>query len=206
MSVFDILEKIKNRHNNVGSIKKIVVGLGNPGPKYDNTRHNVGFRAIDALSKEFNIRVDRNKFEAFIGDGFINGVRCLLVKPLTFMNESGVAVEAAREYYKLDVRDIIVLFDDISFAPGKIRIRKKGSAGGHNGIKSIIYSTGEENFSRIKIGVGAKPNAKYDLGRWVLSRFDNDDIIKIDEANRHVVEAVKLMVCGKIEEAMNKYN
>lgn len=206
MSVFDIFEKLKNRHSNVGPIKKIVVGLGNPGPKYDNTRHNVGFRAIDALSKEFNIRVDRNKFEAFIGDGFINGVRCLLVKPLTFMNESGGAVEAAREYYKLDVSDIIVLVDDISFAPGKIRIRKKGRAGGHNGIKSIIYSTGEENFSRIKIGVGAKPNPEYDLGRWVLSRFDNNDSIKIDEANRHVVEAVKLMVCGKIEEAMNKYN
>lgn len=206
MSVFDIFEKLKNRSNNVGPIKKIVVGLGNPGPKYDNTRHNVGFRAIDALSKEFNISVDRYKFEAFIGDGFINDVRCLLVKPLTFMNESGVAVEAAREYYKLDVSDIIVLFDDISFDPGKIRIRKKGSAGGHNGIKSIIYSTGEETFSRIKIGVGAKPSPNYDLSRWVLSRFDDNDIIKIDEANRNVVEAVKLMVCGKIEEAMNEYN
>lgn len=206
MSVFDLFEKLRGRSNGVGPIKKIVVGLGNPGPKYDNTRHNVGFKAIDSIANEFNINVDKHKFKAFVGDGVINGVRCLLVKPLTFMNESGIAIEAAREYYKLDVSDIIVLFDDISFDPGKIRIRKKGSAGGHNGIKSIIYSTGEETFSRIKIGVGAKPNKDYDLGRWVLSRFDDNDIVKINEANKCVVEAVKLMVCGKIEEAMNKFN
>lgn len=206
MSVFDIFDKLKNRSNNLGPIKKIVVGLGNPGPKYDNTRHNVGFRVIDAIAKEFNISVDRHKFDAFVGDGFINDVRCLLVKPLTFMNESGVAVEAARDYYKLDISNIIVLFDDISFDPGRIRIRKHGSAGGHNGIKSIIYSTGEDTFSRIKIGVGAKPSPGYDLGRWVLSRFSDADMIKIDEATRRVVEALKLMVCGKIEEAMNKYN
>lgn len=206
MSVFDLFEKLKSRSSNVGPIKKIVVGLGNPGPKYDNTRHNVGFKAVDSIANEFNINVDKHKFKSFVGDGVINGVRCLLVKPLTFMNESGIAVEAAREYYKLDVSDIIVLFDDISFDPGKIRIRKRGSAGGHNGIKSIIYSTGEETFSRIKIGVGAKPSREYDLGRWVLSRFDDNDIAKIDEANKCVVEAVKLMVCEKIEEAMNKFN
>lgn len=206
MSVFDLFEKLKSRSSGGGPIKKIVVGLGNPGPKYDNTRHNVGFKAIDSIANEFDINVDKHKFKALVGDGVINGVRCLLVKPLTFMNESGIAVEAAREYYKLDVSDIIVLFDDISFDPGKIRIRKKGSAGGHNGIKSIIYSTGEENFSRIKIGVGAKPSREYDLGRWVLSRFDDNDIIKINKANKCVVEAVKLMVCEKVEEAMNKFN
>ena len=206
MNILDLFNKINPKHRGGGPIRKIIVGLGNPGPKYDDTRHNAGFKALDKIAQKFNIVVDKHKFKAFVGDGFVGSTRCLLVKPLTYMNESGVSVEAAREYYKLSVEDIIVLVDDISFDLGKIRIRRKGSAGTHNGLKSIIYSTGEENFCRIKIGVGNKPNREYDLARWVLAKLKGDELKKLEAANENVALAVELMVCGKIDEAMNKYN
>ncbi len=206
MNIFDLFDKISPKKRKGGPIKKIIVGLGNPGPKYDNTRHNAGFKALDAVAQKFNIVVDKYKFKAFVGDGFIENTRCLLVKPLTYMNESGVSVEAAREYYKLDVSDIIVLVDDISFDLGKIRIRRKGSAGTHNGLKSVIYSTGDENFCRIKIGVGNKPNPEYDLARWVLARLKGEDLEKLEAASEKIAQAIGLVVCGKIDEAMNKYN
>ena len=206
MSIFDLINKISHKKSGGRPIKKIIVGLGVPGTKYENTRHNAGFMALDSIAQKFNIVVDKHKFKAFVGDGFIENTRCLLVKPLTYMNESGISVEAAREYYKLDVSDIIVLVDDISFDPGKIRIKRKGSAGTHNGLKSIIYSTGEENFCRIKIGVGNKPRHDYDLARWVLASFKEDELEKLDDANKKIAQAIGLLVCGKIDEAMNKYN
>ncbi len=182
MNIFDLFDKISPKKRKGGPIKKIIVGLGNPGPKYDNTRHNAGFKALDAIAQKFNIVVDKYKFKAYVGDGLIENTRCLLVKPLTYMNESGVSVEAAREYYKLDVSDIIVLVDDISFDLGKIRIRRKGSAGTHNGFP------------------------EYDLAKWVLARLKGEDLEKLEAASEKIAQAIGLVVCGKIDEAMNKYN
>ena len=149
----------------------IIVGLGNPGKKYENTRHNAGFLAIDALADKYGIRVTEKKHKALCGTGVIEGNKVLLVKPETFMNLSGESVRAVMDFYKIDPEeDMLVIYDDISLAPGNIRIRKKGSAGGHNGIKSIIAHAGTQNFVRIKVGVGEKPSG-WDLADYVLGHF-----------------------------------
>ncbi len=189
-----------------GAVEYIIVGLGNVGTEYEGTRHNAGFMAIDRLAKKYNTEIKRLKFKSLCGDAVISGKRCLLMKPSTFMNLSGQAVTEAMEFYKIPVENILVLFDDISLPPSKLRIRRKGSDGGHNGIKNIIYLTGEDNFPRIKIGVGERPNPNIDLADWVLSRFKKEEYEALSEALDNSVTCVELIVGGKIDEAMNRYN
>lgn len=184
----------------------VIVGLGNPDKKYEGTRHNIGFDAIDALSRKYNIPVKEKKHKALVGTGAIEGCRVMLVKPLTYMNLSGESVGEIMNFYKLDPEEeLLVIFDDISLAPGNIRIRKKGSAGGHNGIKSIIAHTGTMNFKRIKIGVGEKPK-DWDLADYVLGRFDASDRRKVDDAIADAMEAAKRIACDDIDGAMNDFN
>ena len=171
------------------SIDTIIVGLGNPGKKYEGTRHNAGFAALDHVAEKWGVRVTKAKFDALTGTGTAAGVKVLLMKPQTFMNLSGDAVRKAADFYKVPPERIIVLFDDISLAPGRLRIRKTGSAGGHNGIKSIIYLTGKDTFPRVKIGVGKKPRPDYDLAAWVLGKFPQEDQKAIDKACEDAVSA-----------------
>ena len=184
----------------------VIVGLGNPGKKYENTRHNVGFRCIDMLADEYNISVLEGKHKAMVGKGYIDGTKVVLVKPQTFMNLSGESVRAVVDFYKIDPQtELIVVYDDISLAPGALRIRKKGSAGGHNGIKSIIQHLGGDVFPRIKMGVGEKPKG-YDLADYVLGHFKKEERIIMDESIVTASKAIELMVIDEIGEAMNLYN
>lgn len=184
----------------------LIVGLGNPGRKYEKTRHNIGFDAIDYIAEKYHISVTDNKHKAICGKGVINGQKVILAKPQTFMNLSGESVREIINFYKIDPEDeMVVLFDDISLAPGNIRIRKKGSAGGHNGIKDIIAQTGTSNFKRVKIGVGEKP-AGWDLADHVLGHFDNADRKLVEEALEDVCEATSLIVMDEIDKAMNDFN
>lgn len=184
----------------------LIVGLGNPGKQYENTRHNVGFDAIDVLVDEYRIPSSGKQHKAMYGKGMIEGQKVILAKPLTYMNLSGEAVRAMVDYYKIDPEtELLVIFDDISLAPGNIRIRKKGSAGGHNGIKSIITHLGTQNFQRIKVGVGEKPK-NWDLADYVLGTFSKDDRKLVDEALERTAKAAALIVQGEVDEAMNLYN
>lgn len=189
-----------------GSFDYMIVGLGNPGRQYETTRHNAGFICLDLLSEKHGIKITKLKFKSLMGDGRINGRRCLLLKPQTFMNLSGEAVRDAAEFYKIPPERIIVICDDISLDPGKIRIRRKGSAGGQNGMKNIIYHLNSDNFPRIKVGIGAKPNPNYDLADWVLSHFTKDEAKLIKEAAEKAVGSVEYMVEDKIDKAMSEYN
>lgn len=184
----------------------VIVGLGNPGKKYENTRHNVGFMAIDALAQKYGISVTEKKHKALCGSGVIEGVKVLLVKPQTYMNLSGESVGEVMNFYKLDPEeDLMVIFDDISLEPGNIRIRQKGSAGGHNGIKSLIAHTATQNFKRIKIGVGEKP-AGWDLADYVLGHFSEEDNEKLRQVMPDVMQATVLMAQGETGKAMNDFN
>lgn len=184
----------------------LIVGLGNPTAKYEKTRHNVGFDVIDAISDQYNIDMNIKKGKAFCGTGYIEGQKVMLAKPQTFMNLSGDSVSELVNFYKLDpASELIVVFDDISLEPGNLRIRKKGSAGGHNGIKDIIAKTGSDQFSRVKVGVGAKPEG-WDLADHVLSRFPAGERKLVDEAIQDAVNAVVLMIKDQTDEAMNRYN
>ncbi len=184
----------------------IIVGLGNPKKEYDNTRHNIGFMAIDALAEKYNISVLDCKHKALIGKGVINGYKVVLVKPLTYMNLSGEAVRAVIDYYKADAEnELIVIYDDVSLDVGQLRIRKKGSAGGHNGIKNIIAQLGHDVFLRIKIGVGEKPKG-YDLADYVLGHFSKEELAVMQESLCKVDGAVNLMLAGEVDQAMNDYN
>lgn len=188
------------------AIEYLIVGLGNPGRKYEKTRHNAGFIALDALAAKHGIRVDRVRWNAMTGDGTIDGHRCLLMKPQTFMNNSGEAVIQAMNFYKLSPEQVIVLLDDITLEPGVMRIRRKGSDGGQKGMRSIIQLCGSDQFPRIKLGVGKKPHPDYELADWVLSEFTSDDRKKLDAVVGDSVDAVSLMLDGKTDEAMNKYS
>ena len=183
-----------------------IVGLGNPGREYAETKHNVGFCVIDKLAEKYEIKVEKYKSKALIGDGMIRDKRVLLVKPQTFMNLSGEAVGEAARFYKVPPEKVIVLFDDISLPPGKLRIRRKGSAGGHNGIKSIIEHLNSEEFPRVKLGVGAKPRPDYNLADWVLSAFTPQDQQNMDKAYALCPEIVSYLVEGKIDEAMSRFS
>ena len=183
----------------------IIAGLGNPGKKYENTRHNMGFLAVDLLAEKYDIRIDKIKFKALVGEGRIAGQKVLLVKPQTFMNLSGQSIVEIMNFYKEDVENLIVIYDDISLEPGKIRIRKKGSAGGHNGIKNIIAQLGTQNFQRVKVGVGEKPKG-WDLADYVLGHFSKEDRGLVDDALKRVAGAVELMVQGEVDQAMNQFN
>lgn len=184
---------------------KVIVGLGNPGKKYENTRHNIGFAAIDYIAEKEGININTGKHKALVGSGYINGVKVLLVKPQTFMNLSGESLRPIMDFYKLEPEDFLVIFDDIDLDVGRIRIRRKGSAGGHNGIKSIISHLGSMEFPRIKIGVGAKPPG-YDLADYVLGHFSKADQEILQERFEDVYDAVKLIVGDDITEAMNRHN
>ena len=184
----------------------IIAGLGNPTLQYEGTRHNVGFDVIDMLADRYNISVDGRKGRALVGKGIIEGQKVLLVKPQTYMNLSGESLRELVNYYKIDEEhELLVIYDDISLDVGQLRIRKKGSAGGHNGIKNIIANLGTDVFPRIKIGVGEKPK-KYDLADYVLGRFSAEDRKLVEEAFANAADAVRLMVQGKTDEAMNLYN
>ena len=180
---------------------KLIVGLGNPTREYAGTRHNVGFGVIDELAEKERISVDTKKHKALIGKGVVAGQKVILVKPLTFMNLSGESVREALDYYKVEEEEeLIVVYDDISLVPGGLRIRGKGSAGGHNGIKSILQHLGHDVFKRVKVGVGEKPKG-WDLADHVLSRFTTEERKAVDE-----VEAVEILVSDSIDEAMNRCN
>lgn len=184
----------------------IIVGLGNPGRKYENTRHNVGFSAVDVIAEKNHITMGEEKFKAIIGKGMIAGEKVVLVKPQTFMNLSGESVRLVKDYFKIDeTKELIVLYDDINLAPGQLRIRTKGSAGGHNGIKNIILHLGHERFLRVKIGVGEKP-AGYDLADYVLGHFDKEERTVMEESFEKTAQAVQLMMTDGAEKAMNRFN
>ena len=184
----------------------LIVGLGNPTKQYEKTRHNIGFDVIDALAEKYNISVTDKKHKALCGHGTIEGQKVILAKPQTFMNSSGESVAEILNYYKMDPEtEMIVIYDDISLAPGNIRIRKKGSAGGHNGIKNIIALTGTQTFLRIKVGVGEKPK-EWDLADYVLGRFGDEDRKYVEDAIKDAVSACALMVWDDADKAMNDFN
>lgn len=184
----------------------LIAGLGNPGKEYEKTRHNAGFCALDVLSEKYNISVKENEHKALVGKGYIEGMKVLLVKPQTYMNNSGEALRAICDYYKIDPEtEVIVLYDDISLDVGMLRIRDKGSAGGHNGIKSIISHLGTQNFMRIKIGVGDKI-PQMDLADHVLGNFQKEDVDTMKESFKKAAEATVMLLEGKLPEAMNIYN
>lgn len=184
----------------------IIAGLGNPTKEYEGTRHNAGFAVLDALAEKYNIAVDTKKHRAYIGKGMIAGQKVFLAKPQTYMNLSGESIKSLTDYYKVDVEsELLIIYDDISLDPGQIRIRAKGSAGGHNGIKNIIAHLGTSVFPRIKVGVGEKP-PKYDLADFVLGHFSKEEQEKMDDGYAHAVSAAEMILSGEINAAMNEYN
>lgn len=187
------------------AVEYLIVGLGNPGKQYEHTRHNAGFEAVDFCAEKWGISVVRSKFDALTGTGSAGGKKVMLMKPQTFMNASGQAVKKAVDFYKLPAENVIVLFDDISLDPGKLRLRKTGSAGGHNGIKSLISAIGQD-FPRVKIGVGKKPHPDYDLADWVLSRFSQQDTQAISARWPDIAAAVELLLNDQFELAQSRYN
>lgn len=181
----------------------LIVGLGNPGKEYDGTRHNIGFEAIDYIASKYNIDVNRSKFKGVFGEGFINGQKVILLKPTTYMNLSGESIREAINFYKIDNNEIIVIYDDISLEIGKLRIREKGSAGGHNGIKSIIANMGSDVFPRIKIGVG---QPKGELVSHVLGKFNGEEKKDLNEVIEASAKAVEIIIKYGTKEAMNELN
>ncbi len=196
----------KKKFENSGTYEYLIVGLGNPGRQYENTRNNAGFMCLVLFAEKEGIKLDRLKFKSLMGEGRIKGHRCLFLKPQTFMNLSGEAVRDAADFYKIKPENIIVIYDDISLEPGKVRIRRKGSDGGQNGMKNIIYHMKSDAIPRIKVGIGAKPNPEYDLADWVLSRFSRDEAEKIKAAAEKAATALEFMVEGNIDAAMSKVN
>ena len=204
-NIFDLFKKIEKTESQA-PISFIVAGLGNPGKEYEKTRHNAGFLSIDYIAGSHGVSINRAKFHALVGEGEIAGKRVLFMKPETYMNNSGVAIAEAAAFYKIPAQNVIVLHDEISFDPGLFRIRRKGSAGGHNGLKSIIAHLGSQDFPRVKIGVGQKPTPEYDLADWVLGKMPAADCEKITEKFGEIHTSVELIVSGKIDEAMNRFS
>ena len=207
MSIFDVFDRISaNSQNARGKIEYVIAGLGNPGLEYENTRHNAGFIVLDMLAKQCGEEINRMQFKGRTADVMLGDKRCLLLKPTTYMNNSGESIVQALEFYKLDVSSLIVVCDDISLDVGRLRIRRKGSHGGHNGLRSICELTGSDSYERIKMGVGKKPHPDYDLAKWVLGKFGKEDMEKLNTAAENACECIKLMVQGKTDQAMNNYN
>lgn len=206
MGIMDIFAQLEKERKTTGKPEWLIVGLGNPGLVYEKTRHNAGFMTMDYLAQQEKIEINKFKFKAYCTDVTLDGIRCLVLKPQTYMNNSGEAVVQAMQFYKIDISHVIVVFDDISLAVGKLRIRRKGSAGGHNGIKSIIELTGSEDFARIKLGVGQKPNKNMNLADWVLSKFTEQELEAMQKSCADACEALKLMITDNTEKAMNLYN
>ncbi|MBQ8448766.1 MAG: aminoacyl-tRNA hydrolase [Clostridia bacterium] len=208
MNIDELFKKIASEREEKAAkpISYIVVGLGNPGKEYEGTRHNAGFTALDYISEKCGEKVQKFKFDALVGEANIGGARVLLMKPHTYMNASGVAVSAAADFYKIPPENVIVICDDIAQKPGKMRIRKTGSAGGQNGLKSIIACLDSKDFKRIRIGVGDRPNREYDLADWVLGKFSADDKKLVEECFEKAYGAIEFIVKGDIEKAMCAYN
>ena len=191
---------------NSGGASWLIVGLGNPGEKYENTRHNVGFQVVDELAERQNAPVQKLKFKALTNLLTISGEKVLVMKPVTYMNLSGEAVRPAADFYKIPPERILVISDDTALDPGKLRIRTKGSAGGHNGLKSIIQHLGTDQFPRVRIGVGEKPHPDYDMADWVLGKFVGPDKTAIDEATLRAAQAVECYLKDGPQKAMNQFN
>ena len=205
-NIFDLFKQISSDSSkSTGNVEYIIAGLGNPGKEYEKTRHNAGFMAMDYISGRVDAKIDRAKFSALVGEATIEGKRVLLMKPQTFMNSSGEAISAAARFYKIPAENIIVIADDISLDVGRLRVRRKGSHGGHNGLRSIEAQLSSQDYQRIKIGVGAKPNG-WDLADFVLSRFAPNERKNIDEAIDKSVEAIATILSDSFEKAMNLYN
>ena len=185
--------------------KFLIVGLGNPGAEYEYTRHNAGFMVIDYIAKILGIKINKNKYSALFGEGEIFKEKVFLIKPQTFMNASGEAVYKFIEFYKIPPKNLVLIFDDVSLDVGTLKIKRKGSGGGHNGVKSVINLIGTEDFPRIKIGVGAKPEG-WDLANWVLSKFNISELDGIISSAERALMATELIVRQKIDDAMNKFN
>ena len=204
-NIFDLFKSIEKK-TETGPVTHIIVGLGNPGTKYEKTRHNAGFIAVDYIAEKLGVKIDRVKFHALVCECELTGKRVLLMKPETFMNNSGVAIGEAAAFYKIPPERVLVLHDEISFDAGILRIRRKGSAGGHNGLKSIIEHLGSDGFPRVKIGVGQKPSPEYDLVDWVLGKFPREALLAIEERLPDISTAAELIVRGEIDSAMNKFS
>ncbi len=188
------------------AIDWLIVGLGNPGMAYEHTRHNAGYDALCVIAKDAGVTLSKKQFKAMVGTGEIAGKKVMLMFPQTFMNASGEAVREAMNFYKLSADQLLVLSDDIALNPGVVRVRKKGSDGGQKGLRSIIGCIGDDNFPRVRIGVGAKPHPAYDLADWVLSKYKKDEQPLMEDAFEKAAGAAKCIVAGSIEEAMNKYS
>ncbi|MBQ8249100.1 MAG: aminoacyl-tRNA hydrolase [Clostridia bacterium] len=205
--IFDLFKKIEKTPAPTGEpITHLIVGLGNPGKEYTFTRHNAGFMTLDYAAEKLGIKVDRAKFKALVGDGMIGKHRVLLMKPQTYMNLSGEAVVEAAAFYKIPMENIIVICDDINLAPGKVRLRRKGSDGGQRGLRSIITLSGSDEFPRIRMGVGAKPHPDYDLADWVLGQIPKEEQEVFFAAMGKVVDTLPTILDGNIDKAMNMLN
>ena len=204
-NIFDLFKKIETKADTT-PVSFIIAGLGNPGAQYEKTRHNVGFIAIDYIAEKLGVRIDRAKFHSLVAEAKIGNARVLLMKPQTYMNNSGVAIGEAAAFYKITPDRVLILHDEISFEPGMVRIRRKGSAGGHNGLKSIIAHLASEDFPRVKIGVGKKPTPDYDLADWVLGKLPKDHSDAIAARHDDILDASRLIADGKIDDAMQKYS
>lgn len=208
MSLEELFAKIKAQRapEPTGPVEWLIVGLGNPGKEYATTRHNIGFITLDRLAQQEHFDIKKIKFKSLVCDTVFAGKRCMMMKPSTFMNNSGEAVGECARFYKIPPEHILVIYDDINFDPGVMRIRKKGSDGGHNGMKSIIYHLNSNAFPRIRMGVGAKPHPEYDLADWVLSGFSENEKKTLEPAIDNACDAIRQIVAGEIDIAMNRYN
>lgn len=204
--IFELFKQISTGSNSTAPITHLIVGLGNPGAEYTNTRHNAGFLAIDKIAERCSVKINRVKFKGLCADTVISSKRVLLLKPQTFMNLSGESVLEAADFYKIAPENIIVICDDVNFDVGVMRIRKKGSDAGQRGVRSIIKCLGTDAFPRIKIGVGKKPNPEYDMADWVLSKFTSDEEKTLNTSIENSYDAVCLMLSDKTDEAMAKFN
>ena len=204
--IFELFKQISTQSASAEPISYIIVGLGNPGDEYSVTRHNAGFIAIDHVAQKCSVKINRLKFKAMTADVTLSGKRVLLMKPQTYMNLSGEAVREAVDFYKIPMENVIVLCDDVNFDIGVMRIRKKGSDGGQKGVRSIITHMGTDTFPRIKLGVGKKPTPEYDMADWVLSKFSAEEQKQLHSVIENVHDAICLMLSGKTDDAMAKFN
>lgn len=200
-----MLNWFRRRGKDEDKVMKLIVGLGNPTDKYEGTRHNVGFEVIDRIADEYGIGLDTIKHKGMYGKGKLDGQTVILLKPMTYMNLSGESISAVAAYYKIEPCDIIVIYDDINLDVGRLRVRGKGSAGGHNGIKNMIAHLHTEEFPRVRVGIGMKP-PRMDLADYVLSRFSKEEQERMDEGYDRAVKAVAMLVKNELEQAMNEYN
>ncbi|MBR7098536.1 MAG: aminoacyl-tRNA hydrolase [Clostridia bacterium] len=205
--IFELFRQISsNKPQANAPIRWIIVGLGNPGEEYRRTRHNAGFLTVDAMADRLGIHIDRMKFHALTAEATVEEARVLLLKPMTYMNESGVAVSEAASFYKIPADHILVISDDISLAPGKLRLRRRGSAGGQKGLKSIIEHLGTEDFPRLRMGVGAKPHPDYDLAAWVLSEFTKEETEPLNSAIACAEQGIRLILDDQFDAAVQLCN